>query len=43
MIRDFVAFLEAGFPKILARDAVLGKKTLSGIEMHMTEVRDEGL
>ena len=41
LLRDLTATLEAGFAKILARDAVLGKKIVFGTEM--IEVRDVGL
>ena len=41
LLRDLTATLEAGFAKIMARDAVLGKKIVFGIEM--IEVRDVGL
>ena len=40
-IRDLTATREARFTKILARDAILGKKTIFGMEM--TEVRDVGI
>ena len=41
ILRDLNTALEAGFAIILARDAVLRKKMVFGIEM--TEVRDVGL
>ena len=41
ILRDLNTTLEAGFAIILARDAVLRKKMVFGIEM--TEVRDVGL
>ena len=41
ILGDLTATLVAGFAKILARDAVLGKKMVFGIEV--TEVRDVGL
>ena len=41
MLGDLTATLVAGFAKILARDAVLGKKMVFGIEV--TEVRGVGL
>ena len=41
--KGFYSFSGSRFAQILARDAVLGKKTLFGIEMHMTEVRHGGL
>ena len=40
-LRDLTATREAGFAKIWARDARLGKKTIFGIVL--TEVRDAGL
>ena len=40
--RDLTATQEAEFAKFLARDAVLGKKTLFGTQMTL-EVRDAGL
>ena len=40
-IRDLTAAREAGFAEILARDAVLGKKTVFWVEI--TEVRGEEL
>ena len=40
--RDLTATQEEEFAKFLARDAVLGKKTLFGIEMTL-EVQDAGL
>ena len=41
ILGDLTATLVAGFAKILARDAVLGKKMVFGIEV--TEVRGVGL
>ena len=41
ILGDLTATLVAGFAKILARDAVLEKKMVFGIEV--TEVRDVGL
>ena len=41
ILRDLNTALEAGFAIILARDSVLRKKMVFGIEM--TEVRDVGL
>ena len=38
-IRDLIATSEAGFAKLLARNAVLGKETVFGTEM--TEVRHQ--
>ena len=40
-MRDSTAAREERFTKILARDAILGKKTIFGMEM--TEVRDAGI
>ena len=40
-IRDSTATREAGFAEILARDGVLGKKAVFGVEI--SEVRDAGL
>ena len=40
-MRDLTTAREARFTEILARDAILGKKTIFGMEM--TEVRDAGI
>ena len=40
-MRDLTTAREARFTEILARDAILGKKTIFGMEM--TDVRDAGI